>query len=461
MLTEVFDADVSGDRMLKPNMQSMERLTAGAQVYFWSISSVAVLFLLRATLSNVPPSRDELMLCAVMGVLLVLATTHPIWLTHNSTISLTISLEVALLLMVRQELALWTCALAALGTAQWHVSHAKRWYTLVFNTANSLLSVMAGSLVYHLLLGGDRLTANERSVAAAILAGICYSVAGFLILATMIALAQGKPAIRRFLEATSSAAPQTATLVAFGVGIASAYAVSPLAASLLLLPMVGVYLAVRASLSLGEETKRALEAMANKVDRYHPYTYEHSERVTYYAGKLAQRLNLTRQQSEEICRAARVHDLGKLSADLAVLDKPGRLSDEEFKEIQTHPIRGAEMVSEYRDYRNGSDLIRYHHERYDGKGYPYGLKGTQIPFGARIIAVADSVDAMLSDRPYRKGLPPKLVIEELARNNGTQWDPVVVEAMIGILEMEFREVLQGELVAGAGAYALTRPVRKA
>ncbi len=425
----------------------MERLTPGAQAYFWSVTSVAVLLLLRATFWDFSTSRDEYVVCAVIGALLVVGATHPIWLTHNSTISVTISLEVALLLMVSQGLALWTCALAALGTAQWHVSHAKRWYTLAFNTANGLLSVAAGSLVYRTLSGGDRLLTSERSIGAAVAAGICYSAIGFLLLAAMIALAQGKPAIHRFLEATSSAAPQSATLVVFGVGIASAYAVSPLAASLLLLPMVGVYLAVRASLSPGKETKRALEAIANRVDRYHPYTHEHSERVTYYTEKLAQRLNLTRQQSEEICRAARVHDLGKLSADLAVLDKPGRLSDAEFKEIQAHPVRGAEMVSEYRDYRNGSDLIRYHHERYDGKGYPYGLKGTQIPFGARIIAVADSVDAMLSDRPYRKGLPPKLVIEELARNSGTQWDPVVVEAMIGILEAEFREVPPGVPVA--------------
>ncbi len=427
--------------MTRPRQQAVERLTPGAQIFFWATESVAAFVLLLATLSEALPTRNELVLCAVIGVLLVFATTHPIWLTNNSTISLTISLEVALLLMVKQDLALWTCGLAALSTARWHISHAKRWYTLAFNIANGLLSVMIGSLTYHLLSGGDRLLTSERSVVAAVVAGICYSVTGFLLLATMIALAQGKPAIHRFLEATSSAIPQTATLVAFGVGIASAYTVSPLAASLLLVPMGGVYLAVRASLSLREETKLALEAMANKVDQYHPYTYEHSERVTYYTRKLAQRLNLTRQQSEEICRAARVHDLGKLSSDLAVLDKPGGLSDEEFKEIQTHPVRGAEMVSEYRDYRNGSDLIRYHHERYDGKGYPYGLKGTQIPFGARIIAVADSVDAMLSDRSYRKGLPPKAVLEELEKNTGKQWDPAVVEAMVEILKEEFGETV--------------------
>jgi HD-GYP domain-containing protein (c-di-GMP phosphodiesterase class II) len=419
--------------------QSMKRLTPRAWVFLWSSYAAALLLLTRAALFEVIPNPNELIVCGLIGILLVLATTHPIRLTHNSTISLTISLELALLLMVRQDLALWTCAIYTACTAQWHLSHSKKWYTVVFNAANTLLSVVAGSQAYRLLSGGQQMMADLHSLAAAFVAGVCYAATTFLLTAAMIALAQGGPALHRFREASFSAAPQSIALVGLGVAIAAAYAVSPVAAALLLFPMGGVYLAVRASLSLRAETKRALEDMANRVDAYHPYTYEHSERVTYYAERLVQRLNLTREQAEDICRAARVHDLGKLGANLAVLDKPSRLTDEEFKEIQVHPVKGAELVSGYKDYRNGSDLILYHHERFDGKGYPFGLKGTQIPLGARIIAVADSVDAMLSDRPYRKGLPLTAVLTELERNTGMQWDPEVVNAMIDILKAEHGE----------------------
>jgi HD-GYP domain-containing protein (c-di-GMP phosphodiesterase class II) len=119
-----------------------------------------------------------------------------------------------------------------------------------------------------------------------------------------------------------------------------------------------------------------------------------------------------------------------------MLNKPAALTDDERAELQTHPARGAELVSRFSDYRTGRDLILHHHERYDGQGYPDGLKGDEIPLGARIIAVADAADAMMSDRPYRKALGLSDVMRELERNRGKQFDPAIVDAMLWVLEKE-------------------------
>ena len=152
-----------------------------------------------------------------------------------------------------------------------------------------------------------------------------------------------------------------------------------------------------------------------------------------------------KRQVSNIDRAARIHDLGKLRIWAEMLNKPSKLTPDETRELQTHPARGAQLVSRFRDYRNGKDLILHHHERYDGQGYPDGLKGDEIPLGARIIAVADSADAMMSDRAYRKALTAAETIQELSRNSGKQFDPMVVKAMLEILEGVFGVAVDGSL----------------
>jgi HD-GYP domain-containing protein (c-di-GMP phosphodiesterase class II) len=141
--------------------------------------------------------------------------------------------------------------------------------------------------------------------------------------------------------------------------------------------------------------------------------------------------------------AARIHDIGKIDIPASVLQKPGRLTPEERALIETHPDTGADMLLRYPGFGRGVDMIRFHHEAWDGSGYPRRLKGTSIPFGARAIAVADSFDAMTSDRPYRKGMPVYRAAMELQRGRGRQWDPACVDAFLAVLPEIDLHVVQG------------------
>jgi HD-GYP domain-containing protein (c-di-GMP phosphodiesterase class II) len=182
--------------------------------------------------------------------------------------------------------------------------------------------------------------------------------------------------------------------------------------------------------NLQSETDHALVLLADTVDKRDEYTFAHSQRVAAYSAEIARALDLPRKEIDLIVSAARVHDLGKIATDNRILYKQASLTEDERKAIIAHPADGSELAGQFSMYRKGTDYIRHHHERWDGRGYPDGLAGTQIPLGARVITVADAYDAMTSDRPYRAALSPEIALAELRRGAGRQFDPDLVEAFI-------------------------------
>ncbi|MDI6703931.1 MAG: GAF domain-containing protein [bacterium] len=162
------------------------------------------------------------------------------------------------------------------------------------------------------------------------------------------------------------------------------------------------------------------------------YTKGHSEKVTKFSIEVAKRMGLDKDEIEAIHDAGLLHDIGKIGISDATLRKPGRLTDSEYNLIKNHPQIGVHIVESIKKLGKVIPLIYYHHERYDGKGYLYGLKGEDIPLGARILAVADAFDAMTSDRPYRKAMKKELALEEIKKNAGKQFDPKVVEVFLSL-----------------------------
>ena len=180
--------------------------------------------------------------------------------------------------------------------------------------------------------------------------------------------------------------------------------------------------------------KEFTKALARTVDAKDPYTYGHSEAVTNYTLQIAKEMGFNDEKLRLLEIGGRLHDMGKIGVAEHILNKPGGLTDEEFKEIQRHPEIGARILQDTSSLKGIRDLILYHHERYDGNGYPTGLKGKDIPLGARIMAIADTFDAMTSHRAYRKALSRKIAITEIKKNSGTQFDPEVVQAFLKVLE---------------------------
>lgn len=173
-----------------------------------------------------------------------------------------------------------------------------------------------------------------------------------------------------------------------------------------------------------------LTALANSIELRDHYTVGHTWRVTNFSKEIARELGWNGEKIDEVQMGGVLHDVGKIAVDDAILRKPGKLTDEEFAKMKIHPERGAQLLQDIAFLRPLIPYCLYHHERYDGKGYPYGMQGEDIPIEGRLVAVADTFDAMTSNRPYRKGLDPEVAIAELERGRGSQFDPVCVDALI-------------------------------
>ncbi len=188
----------------------------------------------------------------------------------------------------------------------------------------------------------------------------------------------------------------------------------------------------------------AIMAIANMIEAKDAYTRGHSNRVAQCSVAIAKRLGVDEEEVKNINYMALLHDVGKIGVPDSILNKPFSLSEEEYAIMKKHPTKGFEILENFSTIPNLHYGILYHHERYDGKGYPVGLRGDDIPYQARIIAIADTYDAMTSDRAYRKALPIGVVMEEFAENRGIQFDPKMVDVFLEMIKEGFTLTDTGE-----------------
>lgn len=176
-----------------------------------------------------------------------------------------------------------------------------------------------------------------------------------------------------------------------------------------------------------------VNAMVNALDAKSAWTKGHSMRVAMYAREIAGEMGLEEEEIKNIHLAGLLHDIGKLGTYDYLLDKPAKLTDEEYEMVKRHPVQGVTILKDLKQLSHILPLIRHHHERIDGRGYPDGLKGDDIPFGARILHVADTFDAIMADRPYRPSPGIEYAMSELGKYAGVQFDPKVSEVFLGLL----------------------------
>lgn len=192
---------------------------------------------------------------------------------------------------------------------------------------------------------------------------------------------------------------------------------------------------LRAHQMLLSTYKSTIKALAATIDARDPYTCGHSQRVAQYAVLGANSLSLSPEELETIEYAGILHDIGKIAITDSTLNRPGFLTAAEWRMIRRHPLAGANILKEIPFLEKASRLVLHHHERYDGNGYPHGLKGEDTPLGARLLAVADAYEAMTSGRPYRKrALTSKEALDELERSMGAQFDPNLVKVFVAVMQ---------------------------
>jgi putative nucleotidyltransferase with HDIG domain len=368
-------------------------------------------------------------LMVVVLASLVFAEARPVELPSGGTATASTVLALPALLLLGP---LWVSVLDALSLVLVQLLALRRSPVKVaFNAAAFTVTNFAAWQVWRIGTTGLAPGLEYRLLALAG-AGLTMFVLNSLLVSAVISLTEG-PGLGRVWERNfQHSLPHHLSFVALGVLVAVTYeTVGPWALILCVAPFLvarhsfALYMEIRSDL---KEFVRALSEVLEEVD---PYTRHHSMRVARYAVRLARGLGVHEREIEEIEYAALVHDLGKIGPQHQhILQKPGTLSQEEQRTLRSHPAAGAEIVAKVRALRRASEIVRSHHERPDGQGYPFGLRSEDVPLGARILNVSDAFDAMTSDRPYRRALTPQAALDELSNGAGTQFDAAVVACLV-------------------------------
>jgi len=377
--------------------------------------------------------------------------------------SLVLSLLVATVLLVGGELFIialpfsWGTAqvsvgsICSLGVAMWlgpayavvlilltaFLASYRQWRNVnvsIENAASAAISsAIAGIAWWELVPHHAMPLTSIRTTVVFVLVAVLHSVINFGTVAVGTAIARRQP-ILRLIISMSGGRNFIFTIPFLAAFVPLIGSQSPLALLFFALPLVSSHLALRALWRLEHDTQTTLAALTDILELRDPYTAFHSERVSVYAVAIAARVSgLTVQERATLERAARIHDIGKAAVRDEILLKTGKLTDEERRTMESHSSIGADLIARMHAYRDCVELIRHHHERWDGGGYPSRLMAERIPLGARVMAVADSLDAMTTDRPYRSAMSLAVAIDEIQRNSRTQFDPDVVDAFMEAL----------------------------
>lgn len=411
----------------------MHELRWPAKLYGSGVILAAVSLGVGTALAAPRAADHGVLLALAFTALLVGAKRFPLHVAPKTKVTLDTVVLFAAVLLFDPVVAM---ALAAAGTllAQW-LGRQGGFQTL-FNSAQAVLRVGVSALLLVLVewdVARVSFAHPEQLLILAGAAGVMY-VLDALIVQMMVAAQTGLTPRLVWRQALRLGGAEELAQLALGVLAAAVIDVYPWALPLFLLPALAIYHALERHVQLRQQTVEALDALAAIVDLRDCYTAAHSQRVAAVARELAIALRLVPAEVELVERAARVHDVGKVIVNPAILAKEAQLTDAEWVELKRHPITGAEILSRFPQFARATSYVRHHHEWINGRGYPDGLRGEAIPLGARILAVADAFDSMASARPYRPALPSDRVVAEFARRRGQQWDDRVVAALFGLLD---------------------------
>ncbi|MTI69156.1 MAG: HD domain-containing protein [Firmicutes bacterium] len=318
-------------------------------------------------------------------------------------------------------------------------------YKTLFNVSQSLIVSGVAGITY-VSAGGivNNRNFDLSSIAIPImLTLIAYVMLNSTIIVMFLSIFSKNKFMKMWVDNVKGLIPNALIVCVLGVIIALAYLQY---GELAVLLFFGPLLLARYSFKLYMDTKHVymetIQALTKTMEAKDAYTSGHSSRVEKYAVKLAKALNLSDKKIENIKTASLLHDIGKIGVDDVILKKPDKLTEKEYDQIKKHPVIGAEIIDDVDFLKGVSKIVKYHHERYDGSGYPDGLKENNIPFEAAIVSVADAFDAMTSDRPYRNGLSKERALDIINENAGTQFHPKLAKEFVNLMVKEEEKEMQ-------------------
>ena len=429
-----------------------------ADLYIVTVVAGGGVCLVAASLGVRVASLDPLMFVLLLGLAAV-AQRNPVMLFRSSAISMSFAISVAAYVLFGVGAAVWVNVVVAAVNA--FTPTTKPFRKAAFNFGQLVISTTLAATTYG-LVGGKTPPAD---LAATIIAVAISAAVYFLVNSTLTALVIALTSDAKFLAVwrqNYSWMPVNYLATAVnGAALALAYqALGIFGAAVFVLPLGVAWYSFKLYVShssemQAEHAKRTelnrlfeqsnarlaeahisiVGALLGSLEAKSPTGTAHLAATIYRSVAVATRLGLDHLSVEAVQLGALFHDLGKIAISDAILHKPDRLSDEEWAEIRAHPIIGASLLAQMPELDHIRPLILAHHERFDGRGYPNGLKADAIPRAAQIIAVAEAYEAMTTPRPYRRAVTPEAAIAELRASAGSQFDPAVVEAFIGELNV--------------------------
>ncbi|EOC99659.1 HD-GYP domain-containing protein [Caldisalinibacter kiritimatiensis] len=315
-------------------------------------------------------------------------------------------------------------------------------YKTIFNISQSIIVTGISGILYFYVNEQLYKEIVDFSLFTIIVVILVHTLLNTILLSILFTLIKEEKFIKNWLNNVKGVYLSAFAVGTLGVIIALAYISYGSGAVLL---FFGPLLLARYSFKLYMDTKHmyieTIHALTKTIEAKDSYTSGHACRVAEYSVKLAKALNLSDRKIENIKTAALLHDIGKIGIDDEILKKPGKLTDVEYNMIKQHPVIGSDILKDVDFLDEVAKIIKYHHERYDGRGYPEGLKADKIPLEAAILSIADVYDAMTTDRPYRGALTKEKAIKEIKENSGTQFHPKLTDAFIKIIRQEISKEL--------------------
>ncbi|GAW93157.1 HD-GYP domain-containing protein [Calderihabitans maritimus] len=428
----------------------MKGISLKARVYIISIiilgTFLFVYLSLRADFQAVP-----LQSFLVFLVLVAVSNVLYVELPKGGYVTVNFAIYYTLIILFGASISVWIMVLGDLlgEFLNWKINNNKApWYKILFNEAQFCLAVGLAGLSYEVLaVSGGHLFQNWLALVAALFIFMLINTGA---VATVLALTQNLTLMDILSINIKWSVPNFLALAPLGLLIAAVYRSTGIMGVLLFfIPLLVARHSFKLYMDMRKMYLKTIETLATAMEAKDAYTRGHSERVARYTVATAKELKMREDQVENLRYLALLHDIGKTGTRESILNKPGRLDRKEFEVMKKHAELGAEIVRKIEQLQEGYEVVKYHHERWDGGGYPEGISGQNIPLGARIIAVADAFDAMTTNRPYREAMSAQQAWKELQRFAGTQFDPEVVEAFgraLSSLGLEIKEEEEREAV---------------
>ncbi|MCB8817184.1 HD-GYP domain-containing protein [Desulfosporosinus shakirovi] len=412
----------------------MERSSKKFKLFFSVITTSATVILVW-NIFNTNWTIEQLINLLIFGMLAIACESLPVALPKGGYVTVSYSIFLSSLILFPLGVTLTAMALSGLFIFG-KVAIEQPLYKRVFNASQYVLSLTAAyAVIYFAKIFSFQF--DVKSILIYVVAAVIYLIINMTIVALVLGLLSNKAPLSIWMVNFRWALPNFMALVPLGFLLALLYKNwGPLGLFLLFIPLLISRHAFQLYIDMRENYLNTVEALVQALEAKDTYTSGHSARVGKLAVAVAEGIEMSEEKIEFLKYAAALHDVGKIGVNEVILNKEGELLEVEWEAIRSHPVIGQTIIKGIKFLFDIGQVVRHHHERFDGKGYPDGIRGEEIPLESRIIAVADTYDAITSDRSYRKGRTHGEAIAELKRVAGSQLDPKIVEVFCNVVTDE-------------------------